>query len=170
MRWRGSPSSCTGTLIETASLRLVLTAARCLKDSGTWVRKVRFIPNFCDGKRPLGSFGARDLWVTQAYADRSKLRSSNFDLGMVVLRKRLGKRIEPLPVKLFPQRSGRSELFGYPAGAIRGRELRVCSGPTWAGDGYSRRIPGPVGRATRCNMAGGSSGGPWLSFYENGER
>ncbi len=170
MRWRGSPASCTGTLIDTPSLRLVLTAAHCLKDSGTWVNRVRFIPNFRDGNRPFGSFGARDIWVTQAYADRSKLRSSNFDLGMVVLRKRLGQTIEPLPVRLFPERAGRTELYGYPGGAMRGRELRVCNSRSWAGDGYSRRIPGPLGMAARCNMAGGSSGGPWLSFYENGER
>jgi hypothetical protein len=127
------------------------------------------MPAFRDGKRPYGTWAAKNLWVTQAYADRSKLRSSRYDLGMIVLKKRLGQRIEPLPVRLYPDRFGRTELFGYPAGAMRGRELRVCSSPTWAGDGYSRRIPGPVGMAARCNMAGGSNGGPWISEYQGGD-
>jgi hypothetical protein len=70
---------------------------------------------------------------------------------------------------LFPDRFGRTELYGYPGGAMRGQELRVCSSPTWAGDGYSRRIPGPIGMAARCNMAGGSSGGPWISRYDDNE-
>jgi hypothetical protein len=95
------------------------------------------MPAFRDGKRPYGTWAAKNLWVTQAYADRSKLRSSRYDLGMIVLKKRLGQGIEPLPVRLYPDRFGRTELFGYPAGAMRGRELRVCSSPTWAGDGYS---------------------------------
>ena len=59
-------------------------------------------------------------------------------------------------------------MYGYPAGSNRARELRLCTSRTWAGPWYSFRLPGPAGMAGRCNMAGGSSGGPWMSAYRNG--
>ncbi len=55
------------------------------------------------------------------------------------------------------------QIFGYPAGALHGEEMREC---ITRGAGFDRAfIPlfGPPPLAANCNMASGSSGGGWLA-------
>ena len=51
--------------------------------------------------------------------------------------------------------------FGYPAaGRYKGKDLTYCAGPTFL-DQYN----GDATLGIACNMTGGSSGGPWLSGF-----
>lgn len=170
-RWLGGKGSCSGAVINTPSKRLVLTAGHCLKLYGAWSSHIYFVPDYFYGQRPYGSWVGKVSWVTKPWGRFSFEDMSNYDLGVIVTqRSRRGKRVGDvagsLSYQAFPRRHGVTRIFGYPGGANRGRELRVCGGRrTWTGPGYSRRQPGPVGIAARCNMAAGSSGGPWLSAY-----
>jgi hypothetical protein len=87
----------------------------------------------------------------------------NFDFGMLVLRQPAGRWIGAINVKLFPARRKFVRIIGYPGAAAQGKLVRMCSSPAWPGNRLSHLLPGPVGIVARCNMAAGSSGGPWLS-------
>lgn len=170
-RWLGRKASCTGSVINTPSKRLVLTAAHCLNYLGLWSDHIYFVPDYDRGRRPYGSWVWKSAWITRPWARAPYEAMANYDLGIVVTsRSRRGHRVGniagALPYNTFPRRNGRSRIYGYPAGKNRGKEIRVCANRrTWRGPGYSRRLPGPVGMTARCNMAAGSSGGPWLSAY-----
>ena len=170
MRYLGVKVHCSGTLIKTRSLRLVLTAAHCLQLSGIWSTHVTFVPDYRNGRRPYGTYSSKALWITGNWARHPHFPSLNFDLGIVKLRKRAGKRTGAVRYKTFPGRSGKTHIYGYPSGAMRGQKLCVCTSRTWEGPGYSARSLGPTGMAARCNMASGSSGGPWISHSKKGAR
>lgn len=181
----GTTKSCSGTVIDTPSKRLVLTAAHCLRVRGQWSTQVFFVPNFFQDKRSYGSWVGETSWVTKPWVrhhSRSRARRdtrrwvkpqagsmSNFDIGVVVTRrsprgKRIGDVAGTIPYRAFPSRRGRVNIYGYPVIGYWGREPRVCAGRRIvAGSLRSFRLPGPVGTAARCTLAGGSSGGPWLS-------
>jgi V8-like Glu-specific endopeptidase len=172
-RWNGSPASCSGSVIDTRSQRVVLTAAHCLYLYGDWGSRYLFVPAYDRGRRPFGTYTWKTLWVTGPWSRNSYGGANNFDMGAIVVRKtrsgrRLGEVAGSLPYTSFPERVGRTKMYGYPAGANRARRLRQCDSRTWAGPWYSYRLPGPVGIAGRCNMASGSSGGPWMSAYHSG--
>ena len=166
----GSSYSCSGTLLESRSRRIVLTAAHCLRYRGVWSSRIRFLPGFDRGSTPYGTWGWKTAWITTGWARSSGPWSEgnvNFDLGLIVLSQRLGDRIDGIEFQSFPQRKGQTRILGYPAGSLAGRELRMCQTSTWAGPAFSFGLPGPTGMAGYCDMAGGSSGGPWLSTYNN---
>lgn len=163
--------SCTGSVIDTASLRLVLTAAHCIYADGVWARKHIFIPNFKNGRRPFGVYPVRNAWISNGwYRNSYGTRGMNFDIGLLVTRKRwngsrIGENVGAIPIEFFPRRSGITDIYGYPGGAMRARVMRTCRSRTVA-DWYGGRVfPGPTGLLSRCNMAPGSSGGPWVSRY-----
>jgi V8-like Glu-specific endopeptidase len=160
-------SSCSGTALSTPSYRLVLTAAHCLYDSNYgWSRRIRFLPGYDYGRALFGVWGVTDAWIPGNYM---KTENTNFDYGILVMRRRVGKIVSSLPFKYRPARSGKTRIVGYPGAANRGKESRMCTSPAWKGDWVSLLLPGPAGIAARCNMAGGSSGGPWLSEYYDEE-
>jgi len=166
----GRPASCSGSVIDTWSQRLVLTAGHCVYYAGIWASRMVFVPGYQKGSRPFGSYRARTLWTTGPWVRIGWEYGMNYDMGMVVTRrtyngKRVGDIVGSLPYQAFPRRSGRSQILGYPAGRMQGERLRACFSTTWAGPRTSGWAPGPTGTAARCNMAAGSSGGPWLSAY-----
>lgn len=165
--------SCTGSVIDTYSLRLVLTAAHCLYSNGVWARRQVFIPDYRNGRRPYGTFKVRAAWVS-AYWVRNSFGAvgSNFDIGILVTRKtwsgeRVGEVVGAIPYRTYPNRRGITDIYGYPGGSMRARTMRTCRSrtkPDWYG---GRVLPGPTGMLARCNMAAGSSGGPWVSRYRH---
>jgi V8-like Glu-specific endopeptidase len=171
--WLGRPASCSGSVIDTRSQRLVLTAGHCVNYLGVWSERMIFVPGYRNGRRPFGSYKARTLWTTGPWVRISWEYGMNYDMGMIVTKrtwngKRVGDLVGSLPYEAFPRRSGRSRILGYPMGRMNGRSLRACYSSTWAGPRVSATVPGPTGMAARCNMAAGSSGGPWMSAYNSG--
>ena len=55
--------SCTGSVLDTPSLRLVLTAGHCVFADGVWARTMLFIPDFKNGRRPYGTYVVKTAWV-----------------------------------------------------------------------------------------------------------
>lgn len=164
--------SCSGSIIDTRSLRLVLTAGHCVYADGVWARRHIFIPNFKNGRRPFGAYRVKATWVSNAWFNNSfGTRGMNFDIGLLVTRKRwngsrIGENVGAIPIQTFPRRYGVTDIYGYPGGAMRTRVMRTCRSHTKA-DWYGGRFfYGPTGLLARCNMAAGSSGGPWGSRYK----
>lgn len=173
LRWLGYRATCSGAVINTPSQRLVLTAGHCLKYLGVWSDHLMFVPAYDYGRRPFGSYSWKTAWITGPWARNSSGKFDNYDMGIIVTRrtwngKRIGNMVGSLDYRAFPRRSGRTKILGYPAGSNRAREVRKCTVGTWAGPFYSFRLPGPVGKTARCNMAPGSSGGPWMTAYPDG--
>ena len=163
--------SCTGSVIVTESLRLVVTAAHCVYANGSWVRRMAFIPDFKRGRRPYGTYKVRTAWVSNWWQRFSfGTYGANFDIAILVTRRtangsRIGENVGAIPIQSYPKRRGTTDIYGYPAGTMRGRAMRTCrthTRPDWFG---GRFFPGPTGLLARCNMAAGSSGGPWVSRY-----
>jgi hypothetical protein len=53
-------------------------------------------------------------------------------------------------------------IFGYPAAALAGEELRDCPAHGMGSDPLTNPFVGPPTLPARCNMAAGSSGGAWV--------
>lgn len=162
--------SCSGTAINTPSQRLVLTAGHCLKPAETWSRRVIFVPDYYRGRRPYGSWVWKTLWVTRSWANRENF---SYDIGVIVTRRsrrgrRVGEVTDSLPYAAFPDRRGRTWIFGYPGGSNRAREKRACAN-RWTWPELWSGFPGPRRITTECSMARGSSGGPWVSDYGSGD-
>jgi hypothetical protein len=59
---------------------------------------------------------------------------------------------------------GTVHAFGYPAaGRYHGNDLTYCTGATF-NDPYNNNLTWGI----RCNMTGGSSGGPWIASFTQG--
>ena len=54
------------------------------------------------------------------------------------------------------------QIFGYPAAALAGEELRSCLAKGLGSDILTYRFAGPPTVPSACDMAGGSSGGAWI--------
>jgi V8-like Glu-specific endopeptidase len=171
--WLGRPASCSGSVIDTRSQRLVLTAGHCVHYLGIWSERMIFVPAYQNGKRPYGSYRARTMWTTGPWVRVGWEYAMNYDMGMIVTKRtwngqRIGDLVGSLPYQAFPRRYGRTQILGYPGGGMKSRRLRACYTRTWAGPRSSGALFGPTGMAARCNMAAGSSGGPWMSVYSTG--
>lgn len=162
--------SCSASVLDTPSRRLVVTAAHCLSDQYGLARNVAFVPAYHYGIKPFGLWTASKLGVTRLWENSRFPNGVNGDVGVIETRRSsagetIGQVTGTLGFQTFSRRSGRVRILGYPVGTYKGQELRECRSSTFPGDWISRRLHGPVGVIARCNMAKGSSGGPWLSAY-----
>jgi Trypsin len=155
--------SCSGTALDTPSRSIVLTAGHCVRDQGIWGRDVVFVPAYEHGARPFGNFSAAASFVTPQWR---KLQNPDFDLGAFEVKpNRLGALVDVVGGREWT--TGRSrlsalEIFGYPAGALRGESLRSCPTRAIGADPMTNPLPGPPTMPARCDMASGSSGGAWI--------
>lgn len=185
----GSYWTCSASAIsDTASDRsIVLTAAHCAYDeSGRYgfARQWMFVPDysalpskydpnglFCTGTS-RGCWTANSLVVSSAYATAGGFNSEAVvhDYAFAVTglggktNVQLDSVVDPNPVS-WSGMDGMEDtfLFGYPAaGRYKGSTLIYCRGPLEY-DGKLFYATYKVG----CSMTGGSSGGPWLSPFEN---
>ncbi len=67
-------------------------------------------------------------------------------------------------------RSAGFEIYGYPAAALKGEEMRSCRAHGLGSDPLTFPLTGPPTIFSACDMAAGSSGGGWLleDAYVNG--
>lgn len=166
-RYRGGSFSCSGTVINTDSLSLVVTAGHCVIDGRRrWARSYTFVPGYDYGSAPYGVFYSKQAWVKTAYFRHFNPR---FDYGVIAFgRNNSGQSLVEAAggagFSVNYPRAGYYRINGYPAGANRTRELRSCFDNTWAGParigGYVDF--GPLSFSASCDMARGSSGGGWF--------
>jgi V8-like Glu-specific endopeptidase len=156
--------TCSGTSLNTPSGSIVLTAGHCVLENGRWGRHIVFVPGYERERRPFGTFVARAVYVMPQWR-----QSENNDFDVAALRvapNRLGTLASVVGARGFE--TGRSrhtnfQIFGYPAGAAGGEELRTCRTHGLGSDSLTNVLQGPPTIPASCDMADGSSGGAWIA-------
>ena len=161
---RQGPYSCSGTSLDTPDGSIVLTAGHCVVEARSWGRDLVFIPAFDHGRRPFGTFPAEAVYTTPEWRQSE---NTDFDVAALLVRpNRFGTLSNAVGSRGYE--TGRSrftafQIFGYPAGALGGEELRSCLTHGLGSDPLTAGLGGPPTVPSRCNMAAGSSGGAWIA-------
>lgn len=174
---------CSGNAVDDAHdavtvTNLVVTAGHCVNDGDTrFVTNFLFIPQYDASKprtsdQPHGTFAATRLYTTAEWAAQGADRF-DYDVGVALVGP--NEREVPLTTALGDSSDigfvvgdpdNRADIdytiathaFGYPqARPYDGTKLVACWGSTTADT-----TGGSSDYRLRCNMTGGSSGGPWL--------
>jgi V8-like Glu-specific endopeptidase len=150
---------CSGSSVVAGNKSLVLTAGHCVNEGpGAFVTNFAFVPAYDHGSRPFGTWTARSLASSAEWAGGGDL---NHDIGFAVVSALNGNSLANVVGAqgiAFNQPRGRvMNAFGYPQAApYDGTTLDWCWG-TAINDPY-----GALDQGLKCNMTGGSSGGPWF--------
>jgi hypothetical protein len=168
---------CSGSVVSDGSTgngySLVVSAGHCAYDGGggwatNWMYMPDFdaSPNYNCATRTLGCWTATSLVLWSAFVSGGGFGNSTLGYDWSIARVGLGgsggntelDSYGSYPLKTSGNGAGDSAwAFGYPAaGKYHGNDLTYCSGKT---------VRDPYGEPTwglRCDMTGGSSGGPWL--------
>ncbi|MGW4797149.1 trypsin-like serine peptidase [Nonomuraea sp. NPDC004297] len=159
---QGGNASCSGSAVTSANKSVVITAGHCVKLNGAAHRNWVFVPAFDDGRRPFGTWVGSRMLTTQQWNAREDI---NFDLAAVVVAPLNGRALTDVVggqgVAFNQPRQRQMFAFGYPAAdPFDGSKLIYCSGRAF-NDTVMTQDQG-----VRCNMTGGSSGGPWFQGFD----
>jgi V8-like Glu-specific endopeptidase len=160
---RDGEYSCSGTALDTPSRSIVLTAGHCVQERGIIGSDLTFIPAYDHGASPFGSFE-----VEVAYLMPQWHRTENPDFDVAALRvapNPLGALTEVVGGRGWVIRRSRHinfQIFGYPAAALEGEEMRSCVARGLGSDALTFHYAGPPTVPSSCDMASGSSGGAWI--------
>lgn len=155
---------CSGSSVVAGNRSLVLTAGHCVNEGpGAFVTNFAFVPAYDNGSRPFGTWTARSLVTSAEWSDDGDL---NHDIGFAVVSALSGNALADVVGAqgiAFNQPRGQvMSAFGYPAaGPYDGTTLDWCWGKA-INDPY-----GALDQGVKCNMTGGSSGGPWLLNFSS---
>ncbi|TMR99825.1 trypsin-like serine peptidase [Nonomuraea basaltis] len=158
----GQNSSCSGSAVTSANESVVITAGHCVKLNGAAHRNWVFVPAFDNGRRPFGTWVAARMLTTQQWNASEDI---NFDVAAVVVAPLQGRTLTDVVggqgVAFNQPRRRQMFSFGYPAAApFDGSRLIYCSGRAFDDTVQTRDL------GLRCNMTGGSSGGPWFQGFD----
>jgi V8-like Glu-specific endopeptidase len=160
----GTDQECSGSALSSRGGRLVITAGHCVYADNVVMQNWVFVPMYDNGKAPYGKFPAAtyrtfDTWRTNTDRER--------DVAMVTTTTNESGQL------LVPTVGGNglawnqsfsisATILGYPGAApYDGTTQESCQGTSRQDDN-----PGEV-IEMQCPLNGGSSGGPWLSGYDN---
>jgi V8-like Glu-specific endopeptidase len=163
--------SCSGTALNTPSRSIVLTAGHCVIEHGNAGTRLAFVPAYDHGTRPFGSYMVKAVYVMPQWR-----RGENPDFDVAALEvepSKLGLLTDVVGARgyaIAKSRFAAFQIFGYPAAALRGEELRSCRAHGLGSDPLTFTFPGPPTIPSSCDMAAGASGGAWLvgGEYVNG--
>jgi hypothetical protein len=152
---------CSASIVNSEGESEVWTAGHCVSDGQAWNYNWVFVPNYVAGWAPYGYWYAFQLWTTTAWF----FNNSDFanDVGAAVMYRNSGWRItDYLGGQGIAWNYGIGYYvyaFGYPqAYPFDGNYLVAEQGYTYNGGG---------GTIYMVNyMTGGSSGGPWLNWFD----
>jgi hypothetical protein len=157
------PYSCSGTALSTPSRSIVLTAGHCVLEGGLWGRDIRFVPAYDHRARPFGVFRASRVYTMAPWRNGE---NPDFDVAAVMVKPNalgtLGDVVGGREWTTGRSRFSSFEIFGYPAGALRGESLRACDTSGLGSDELTNPFGGPPTIPGKCDMAGGASGGGWI--------
>ncbi len=158
------PYSCSGTSLNTPSGSIVLTAGHCVLENRHWGQDLIFIPAYNHGRRPFGTFVADQVFTTPQWRQSE---NTDFDVAALSVKpNRFGTLANVVGSRGYETEASRFspfQIFGYPAGALGGEELRSCRTHGLGADPLTLLLQGPPTVPSRCNMAAGSSGGAWIA-------
>lgn len=161
----GTDTWCTATAVHSDNKDAALTAAHCLWPGYTrdneliQVENIVFVPGYDQGQRPHGVYAARAFVLPESYTEHSSP-----DVAMVVFDQagggHLTDRAGAQRIAFDGADSSRTDIFGYPGSkAAFGESLFRCDlAVRETGSGRQWTAP--------CDMAGGSSGGPWFTDFD----
>ncbi len=165
---------CSGTIVNSASKRMVSTAGHCVSDgAGRFHRNVVVVPAYSssyNGHAPYGQWTARTLTTTTSWHNSSNFKQ---DVGVIITNDRNGQRIVNYlggqGTRFNASRSQYFRSYGYPQAApFSGFNQYVCPSSRLGDDNPNWFAPGPNTIRISCNMTGGSSGGGWLVSESGG--
>ncbi|HSV37818.1 MAG TPA: hypothetical protein VLI04_03585 [Nocardioidaceae bacterium] len=155
---------CSGSSTASNNHDVVTTAGHCVNEGpGAYVINFAFVPAYDDGARPYGTFTARALATTDAWANDGDF---DYDVGFAVVNPPansvdLTDRVGSQGIGFNLATGQEMYSFGYPAARpYDGTDIAYCFGTVFP-DTYG----GSSDQGMNCNMTGGSSGGPWLQNY-----
>jgi V8-like Glu-specific endopeptidase len=166
----GFAGFCSGTAINSASRRLVLTAGHCLYSIlpghriPTSARYFDFVPDYSGGQAPFGEFIGR-----KGFLPRPWLRSinENYDMAAVLTEPNAsGVNVADavgggIPIATDRARDQEYQVLGYPGGPER-KSMQECDAGFSGDDRLTYPLGGPPSLGVGCYMGEGASGGPWL--------
>ncbi|MGV9598157.1 trypsin-like serine peptidase [Streptosporangium sandarakinum] len=160
--YQGRNASCSATAVTGDNESTVITAGHCVRMGGAFHTNWVFVPGYADGRRPYGTWVATALYTTPQWNNGEDV---NYDVAAAVVAPLDGRSLTDVVggqgVSFNQPRRQRMHAFGYPAAApYDGSKLVYCAGQTFDDFMMSRDI------GLNCTMNGGSSGGPWLTGFD----
>ncbi|MFD9455727.1 hypothetical protein ACFWBC_21900 [Streptomyces sp. NPDC059985] len=171
----GGAYFCTASVVSSPGRNLVLSAAHCLL--GPDSRQVAFVPRYTKAKpQPYGMFpvlrdagGRPRMWIDPRYRREGADRAATLDVAFA----RVGPNSRGTAVETVVGGNrlvtgatfthARVTLIGYPSAAAR---PRVCFNRTTKFTSREAKIPGSFLRIACTGYPGGTSGGPFLTRYD----
>jgi V8-like Glu-specific endopeptidase len=160
----GQDTWCTATAVPSGNKDTAITAGHCLwpgytrDDQVIKTTNVGFVPGYDHGDAPAGVYAARSFLVPESYTP-----NSNPDVGLAVFAPSEGRHLTDAVgtqnVSFSETGPRQTSIVGYPGSkAAYGEALAWCD--VAATPAAAERWTAP------CDMAGGSSGGPWLTGFD----
>ncbi|MEU6890394.1 hypothetical protein ABZ934_01070 [Streptomyces sp. NPDC046557] len=171
----GGAYFCTASVVSSPGRDLVISAAHCLL--GADARQVAFVPRYrADKPQPYGMFpvlrdsaGRAKVWIDPRYRREGADRAATLDVafaqvgpnasGALVEDVVGGNRLVTGAAYAQPSVT----LVGYPASAAR---PRLCVNRTTKFTSSDPNIPGSFQRIDCTGYPGGTSGGPFLTHFD----
>lgn len=158
---------CSASIVNSPARNMVFTAGHCVHegDGGNWHNNWLFVPDYHYDNRPFGTFEAYNLVTLRGWAEDG---SWGYDSALALMGTNArGQRLVDAVGVANGLRVGGSfnrthTVIGYPCGPENCQAQYNCVGPSeQATVFFPRQI------TMRCNLEGGSSGGPWLTDYQD---
>ncbi|GAB3706050.1 peptidase [Amycolatopsis oliviviridis] len=166
----GVDGSCTATVVPSSSKDVALTAGHCVNggfdrfDNPIKIVNVVFVPGYDHGEAPHGVFAARAFAWSSTYSGPTSGADDDAVLAL-----------DPVDGRHVADVAGTQEIsfgklpstvdttmLGYPVSQAAGGEaLFSCARPAT----YQENSVNTTWN-TDCDLAGGSSGGPWLRNFD----
>jgi V8-like Glu-specific endopeptidase len=152
---------CSGTALTSGNESTVWTAGHCVHSGpGAFYMNWAFVPAYKDNARPYGTWTARRLFTTSAWATTGDF---SYDLGAAVMNTNAGATLTDTVggrgVAFNQAAQQRYLSHGYPAASpFNGQRQWICDSNL----GHRDNSANPPTMAIGCDMTGGSSGGGWL--------
>jgi V8-like Glu-specific endopeptidase len=162
---------CSGSAVNSASKRLVITAGHCVHGGPgeTWHANWVFAPGYDHGPGPeatfaAASFRAFDEWITYGASGRG----FSSDVAFVTTQdnengETVADAVGGHGLATGGSREFDASIFGYPVNLDAGERMWTCTGTTGTQQIDTFLFPSISG----CDFGPGSSGGPWLAEYDD---
>jgi hypothetical protein len=152
---------CSGNAVASANKSTVTTAGHCVNEGpGAFATNFAFVPAYLNGTAPYGKWTARALYAPTQWSSNGDMQ---YDTGFAVMNQLNGKYLSDVVnesgVEFNAARGLTYKSYGYPAASpFNGESLKSCTG-TATNDTNNPQFNT---QGIRCDMTGGSSGGPWF--------
>lgn len=163
---------CSGSVINTPSKRIVVTAAHCLvTDDYEYPTQMAFMPGYDDGKMPVNGFQIQSSHIHQNYyKDIPMNEKRRVDIAFLVTavdaidERPIAQQVGGHGFAINGTTSWDAATFGYPNNFKDAETQTACRGTTEMRQIKPDLTPLVI---NNCTIAEGGSGGPWLDEYDS---